>query len=117
LVTDAPAVSLDATDIKEGTHSAGTPISEAMELEEDKEERVSVAAVGYVERVDEENRKSSSPPESKDWIDLTMQEKLEALHTVAEWQFDNPHRLRQQMKDDGDNGHWVCLRPVQPKRC
>lgn len=36
-----------------------------------------------------------------------MQEKLVALHTLTEWQFDNPLRIRSQMKDDGDT--WVCV--------
>ncbi|KAI0747333.1 hypothetical protein BC629DRAFT_1739948 [Irpex lacteus] len=43
---------------------------------------------------------------SREWAELDMKEKLEALHMLTEWQFDNPHRLRQQMKDDGDHGLW-----------
>ncbi|KAI0683392.1 hypothetical protein BC835DRAFT_1296068 [Cytidiella melzeri] len=55
--------------------------------------------------------KLESPSESKDWAQLTMKDRLEALHMLTEWQFDNPHRLRQQMKDDGDAGHWR-LEPI-----
>lgn len=45
--------------------------------------------------------------ESKNWLDLSMLEKLDSLHLVTEWQFQNPHRLRSLMKDDGDHGLWV----------
>ncbi|KIP10978.1 hypothetical protein PHLGIDRAFT_125116 [Phlebiopsis gigantea 11061_1 CR5-6] len=44
--------------------------------------------------------------ESKNWLDLSMLEKLDSLHLVTEWQFQNPHRLRSLMKDDGDHGLW-----------
>lgn len=58
-------------------------------------------------RLEDPDGKHDSPAESKDWADLTMKQKLVALHMLTEWQFDNPHRLRQLMKDDGDGGHWV----------
>lgn len=50
--------------------------------------------------------------EPKDWFDLPLLTKLETLHNLAEWQFQNPHRLRQFMKDDGDGGQWVCGFPM-----
>lgn len=46
--------------------------------------------------------------ESKDWLDLPMLEKLDSLHLLTEWQFQNPYRLRQLMKDDDDGANWVC---------
>lgn len=46
-----------------------------------------------------------------DWLDLPTVKKLESLHTLMEWQFHNPNRLRTQMKDDDENAEWVmsCL--------
>lgn len=46
--------------------------------------------------------------ESKDWLELPMLEKLDSLHLLIEWQFQNPYRLRQLMKDDDDGANWVC---------
>lgn len=40
------------------------------------------------------------------WLELPMLAKLESLHTLVEWQFQNPLRLRSQMKDDDDNAQW-----------
>jgi hypothetical protein len=42
-----------------------------------------------------------------DWSELTMDQKLESLHTVIEWQFQNPLRLRQLMKTDDEGATWV----------
>lgn len=42
-----------------------------------------------------------------DWADLTMEQKLEALHALIEWQFQNPLRLRQLMKSDDEGATWV----------
>ncbi|KAG8213169.1 hypothetical protein J3R82DRAFT_11580 [Butyriboletus roseoflavus] len=61
---------------------------------------------------DEEEDVSSEalePPERQvDWLDLSMLAKLESLHTLVEWQFQNPHRVRQQMKTDDEQATWVC---------
>lgn len=43
----------------------------------------------------------------RDWVDLTMLEKLESLHTVIEWHFQNPTRLRHAMRSDDENALWV----------
>ncbi|KAG6333333.1 hypothetical protein ID866_5766, partial [Astraeus odoratus] len=40
------------------------------------------------------------------WLDLPMLTKLESLHTLVEWQFQNPLRLRSQMKNDDENAQW-----------
>lgn len=47
----------------------------------------------------------------KDWLQLPMLEKLESMHLLAEWQFQNPTRLRQIMKSDDEAATWVrrCL--------
>jgi len=41
-----------------------------------------------------------------DWLDLPVIKKLDSLHTLMEWQFHNPNRLRTQMKDDDENAEW-----------
>lgn len=45
--------------------------------------------------------------ESKNWLDLSMQEKLDSMHLLTEWQFQTPQRLRSIMKDDGEHARWV----------
>ncbi|KAL1701719.1 hypothetical protein EV121DRAFT_262846 [Schizophyllum commune] len=44
--------------------------------------------------------------EPKDWLQLPMLEKLDCIHLLTEWQFQNPSRLRQLMKSDGDHAEW-----------
>ncbi|KDR79058.1 hypothetical protein GALMADRAFT_244816 [Galerina marginata CBS 339.88] len=44
--------------------------------------------------------------ESVDWFDLPMMTKLESMHTLAEWQFQNPTRLRTIMKSDDEFASW-----------
>ncbi|KAL0579991.1 hypothetical protein V5O48_001994 [Marasmius crinis-equi] len=44
--------------------------------------------------------------ETKDWNTLPMLEKLDSLHLLTEWQFQNPLRLRMLMKTDDDNAEW-----------
>jgi len=46
-----------------------------------------------------------------DWFDLPMIAKLESMHTVAEWQFQNPTKLRTIMKSDDEFASWVCPLP------
>ncbi|THH15755.1 hypothetical protein EUX98_g9416 [Antrodiella citrinella] len=44
--------------------------------------------------------------DSKDWLELELLEKLDSLHLLTEWQFQNTHRLRQLMKDDDESALW-----------
>lgn len=92
---------------KEGSVKPSEYVPQAVKPEASKDELLQDDATG----------KADLPPESKSWMDLTMLEKLVALHRLTEWQFDNPHRLRQLMKDDGDSGLWVCLCEVRLLRC
>ena len=46
---------------------------------------------------------------SRDWADLSMMEKLECMHTVMEWHFQNPLRLRTLMRSDDEYASWVRL--------
>ncbi|KAJ2918442.1 hypothetical protein MD484_g1915, partial [Candolleomyces efflorescens] len=41
-----------------------------------------------------------------DWSSLSMDQKLESLHTLVEWQFQNPTRLRMIMKSDDEFASW-----------
>ncbi|KAF8170115.1 hypothetical protein BJ912DRAFT_998243 [Pholiota molesta] len=41
-----------------------------------------------------------------DWFDLPLLSKLETIHTLAEWQFQNPTRLRTLMKTDDEMASW-----------
>lgn len=61
-----------------------------------------------VEEEEDSLQALEAPEKRLDWLDLSMLAKLESLHTLAEWQFQNPHRLRQQMKDDDEQATWVC---------
>jgi hypothetical protein len=64
-----------------------------------------------VTKVEEEDTSSDTleaPEKQVDWLDLSMLTKLESLHTLAEWQFQNPLRVRQQMKTDDEQATWVC---------
>ncbi|KZT19238.1 hypothetical protein NEOLEDRAFT_1183554 [Neolentinus lepideus HHB14362 ss-1] len=58
-----------------------------------------------------ETAEPSSPEpfaeESKDWLDLPMLEKLDSMHTIAEWHFDWPQlRIRKIMRDDDEGANW-----------
>ncbi|KAJ7844367.1 hypothetical protein B0H14DRAFT_2278678, partial [Mycena olivaceomarginata] len=44
--------------------------------------------------------------ESKDWLDLPMLAKLDSMHLLTEWQFQNPTRLRSLMKTDDEDATW-----------
>jgi hypothetical protein len=44
---------------------------------------------------------------SVDWFDLPVITKLESLHLVTEWQFQNPTRLRTLMRSDDELATWV----------
>ena len=52
--------------------------------------------------------------ESKDWLELPMFTKLDSMHLLTEWQFQNPTRLRTLMRSDNDDATWVCIALVRP---
>ncbi|OJT13886.1 hypothetical protein TRAPUB_9555 [Trametes pubescens] len=54
----------------------------------------------------DERAKSEEEEESKDWLDLPMLAKLDSLHLLTDWQFQNPYKVRQMMKDDDDLANW-----------
>ncbi|KAF8958323.1 hypothetical protein BDZ97DRAFT_60426 [Flammula alnicola] len=53
-------------------------------------------------RADSETEQESSI----DWFDLPILSKLESMHTLTEWQFQNPTRLRTLMKSDDELASW-----------
>ncbi|KAF9067222.1 hypothetical protein BDP27DRAFT_1329180 [Rhodocollybia butyracea] len=44
--------------------------------------------------------------ESRDWMSLSMLDKLDSLHLLTEWQFQSPHRVRTLMKTEDDQASW-----------
>lgn len=60
-------------------------------------------------KVEDEESATDQPQHSGkqiNWLELPMLTKLGSLHTLVEWQFQNPLRLRSQMKDDDENAQW-----------
>ncbi|KAG6873033.1 hypothetical protein C0995_003789 [Termitomyces sp. Mi166 len=49
---------------------------------------------------------TEEPEESKNWLDLPMLTKLDSMHLLTEWQFQNPTRLRTLMRSDDENASW-----------
>lgn len=60
-------------------------------------------------------RDSQPQGESQDWLDLPMLTKLDSIHLLTEWQFQNPQRFRTIMKDDDEVALWVCARISLPQ--
>ncbi|KAH9481522.1 hypothetical protein JR316_0006049 [Psilocybe cubensis] len=52
-----------------------------------------------------QNEEEEQKP-SVNWFDLPVLTKLESLHTLVEWQFQNPIRLRTIMKSDDELASW-----------
>lgn len=109
--TDSPAASPGATEAVEQAQSPREEdhTSETLERSEEKKDDDRHAEDSVKAESKELQNDTQTLAPSREWAELDMKEKLEALHTLTEWQFDNPHRLRQQMKDDGDHGLWVCI--------
>jgi hypothetical protein len=68
------------------------------------------------------SRQTSALPEPgcedlrpQDWTDLPTSTKLDCLHLLTEWQFQNVSRFRQTMKSDDEHADWVCLLFISSK--
>ena len=61
---------------------------------------------------DENNANMREKDTSINWLHLPMLTKLESMHTLIEWQFQHPTRLRNIMKSDDELALWV--RSFQP---
>lgn len=59
--------------------------------------------------VDRNSETFADGQESKDWLELPMLTKLDSLHSLMEWQFQNPMRLRTLMRNDDEDASWVRL--------
>ncbi len=93
--------------VKNETPAASVPpeeiISDAGQNEETfKSETPAVEELAQEEEQEEE--------ESRDWLELSMLEKLDSMHLLMEWQFQNSTRLRTLMKSDDDLATWVSNR-------
>lgn len=64
---------------------------------------------GVAHAVGNESVAKVEPDDTRNWTELTMLEKLNSIHTVIEWHFQAPMRLRTIMRSDDDNASWVCL--------
>lgn len=57
--------------------------------------------------LDENDYDMSEKDTSINWLHLPMLSKLESMHTLIEWQFQHPARLRNIMKSDDESALWV----------
>jgi hypothetical protein len=57
--------------------------------------------------LDENDSYSSEKDTSINWLHLPMLSKLDSMHTLIEWQFQHPARLRSIMKSDDESALWV----------
>ena len=79
------------------------------ESEQQKEEAVEVETKPASEYdIAERTETNEGTSTLKDWSDLGFLEKLESIHTVMEWHFQNPMRFRQTMRSDDEDATWVC---------
>lgn len=67
---------------------------------------VSEISRATTQEVDGDEKKDSETHPTVDWFDLPVLAKLESMHLVTEWQFQNPTRLRMLMKSDDDLATW-----------
>ena len=59
------------------------------------------------QKLDKNDSYSSEKDTSIDWLHLPMLSKLDSMHALIEWQFQNPARLRNIMKSDDESALWV----------
>ena len=57
--------------------------------------------------LDENDSDMSDKDTSINWLHLPMLSKLDSIHTLIEWQFQHPARLRNIMKSDDESALWV----------
>ena len=62
--------------------------------------------------VDKNDSDSSEKDTSINWLHLPMLSKLDSMHTLVEWQFQHPARLRNIMKSDDESALWVRSIPL-----
>jgi hypothetical protein len=57
--------------------------------------------------VDRDNDDAEEMQEIIEWTSLSLQLRINALYDMCEWQFQNPTRLRVNMKADDEYATWV----------
>ncbi|KAJ3572556.1 hypothetical protein NP233_g2998 [Leucocoprinus birnbaumii] len=60
------------------------------------------------QEADVDERKVDESQPTVDWFDLSLLQKLESMHLLTEWQFQNPTRLRMLMRSDDELATWAC---------
>ncbi|KAG0708112.1 hypothetical protein DFH29DRAFT_1047975 [Suillus ampliporus] len=90
--------SVDGDAVPDDLADAVEDKSEEPKIDQSKDEVIASSSEGLQD--------SEQPQQQIDWHDLPTIKKLESLHTLIEWQFHNPNRLRTQMKDDDENAQW-----------
>lgn len=100
-----------STDLPDGEVAAEgesqTPVQQDDAPGDEGEAGQSTQVNGKAEEVAIEEEKPEAEP--IDWADLSMLEKLDSIHTVTEWHFQNPLRLRSVMRSDDEYASWVCI--------
>ncbi|KAL5526019.1 hypothetical protein ACEPAG_7357 [Sanghuangporus baumii] len=79
----------------------GTP----QDTEASDERTASSLRANSVKKEDEDVSQNSQNA-VKDWANLSMLEKLESIHTIIEWHFQSPSRLRSIMHSDDETASW-----------
>jgi hypothetical protein len=74
----------------------------------------SVKPVFHQQILDGNNSDMGQKDISVNWLQLPMLSKLESMHTLIEWQFQHPTRLRNIMKSDDELALWVRSTPRFP---
>ncbi|KLO05777.1 hypothetical protein SCHPADRAFT_883483 [Schizopora paradoxa] len=105
--TDAPDETPNGADLNAEDDAVQQKSEEkVVEEEGSKEKETKVEEVDTVTTNGTNGVEEEPLPETKDWADLLMLEKLESIHTVMEWHFQNPTRLRGIMRSDDENASW-----------
>ncbi|KAJ8481380.1 hypothetical protein ONZ51_g6021 [Trametes cubensis] len=97
---DANAEQADGKDVS-SEQAEPTGESSSTKLEPHEDSKVPSKANSEQPRLKTEERE-----ESKDWLELPMLAKLDSLQLLTDWQFHNPYKVRQIMKDDDDAANW-----------
>ena len=107
--TGEAAISVDNA-IRDLNSAAPSPLNEPSSTRHS-----SVLEDGYT--LGSSNSEPTLQPKSINWFDLPMLAKLESMHTIAEWQFHNPTRLRTIMKSDDESATWVSWLQIHRLEC
>lgn len=108
LGSSVPPQESQAGDIRSDVQGGLTSLRDTPDADVDVRGEVSDNENGLRPQEGKQNESDiEEPEESKDWLDLPMLAKLESMHLLTEWQFQNPTRLRSIMKSDGDGAEWV----------